>query len=87
MNRYKKGADAERKAVNEHIRNGAIFSMRGAGSKCKGKIKIDVVTLYENFLLLEQFKKSKTSYKKEEKEFLLVELPKEVKIKRAFNQV
>lgn len=84
MNRYRKGANVERQAVTDHIKNGAIFAMRGAGSKCKGKLKVDVIALYDGFLFLEQYKKSKTSFKKEKKQFFKVKLPKKLVIVRRF---
>ncbi len=82
MNRYKKGADVERQAVTDHIKNGALLAGRFAGSKCKGKLKVDVVALYpqnkfrpQGILVLEQYKKGKQSVTKEKKKFLKTKLP------------
>jgi len=93
MNRYKKGADVERAAVNQHIKNGAIFAGRMAGSKCKGKLKVDVVALYmfsstaPGILILEQYKKGKSNYTKERKVFNRVQLPSSLDVVRKFIQV
>ena len=92
-NPYRKGANLERKAVNNHIVNGAIFAGRFSGSKCKGKLKVDVVALYgpSNWdtgqLVLEQYKKGKGSYKKEKTKFNKIKLPVLLDIKRNFIQV
>jgi len=92
MNRYRKGANVEREAVNRHIKDGAVFAGRFAGSKCKGKLKVDVVALYYrkgigSVLYLEQYKKGKQSTKKEELKFMRVQLPYNVNIARNFVKV
>ena len=93
INRYRKGANLEREAVNQHIKNGAIFAMRGAGSKCRGKLKVDVVALYpkigilKGVLVLEQYKKGKQSIKKEKKQFMKIKLPDKLEVIRNFIQI
>jgi len=88
MNRYRKGANVEREAVNRHIKNGAIFAGRFAGSKCKGKLKVDVIALYSSGeLYLEQYKKGKQSVTKEKRKFDKVFLPEILFISRNFVKV
>ena len=93
MNRYRKGANLEREAVNQHIKNGAIFAMRGAGSKCKGKLKVDVIALYSGkggfwgTLVLEQYKKGKQNCTKEKRKFYSLRIPDDLSVKRNFIQV
>jgi len=93
MNRYRKGANVEREAVNRHIKNGAIFAGRMAGSKCKGKLKVDVIAIYQpntkkgeliGTIYLEQYKKGKAKLKKEEKRFYKVKFPRFLIVQRKF---
>ena len=91
MNRYRKGANLEREAVNRHIKNGAILAGRFAGSKCKGKIKVDVVAIYPAVklgklgrIVLEQYKKGKGSFTRERIKFLSVSIPKVHFLERKF---
>jgi len=103
MNRYRKGANLEREAVNRHIANGAIFAGRFAGSKCKGKLKVDVIAVYLTpqdkytgdpfetrefgIVMFEQYKKGKGTCKKERQKFKRTKLPNYVIVKRNFIQV
>jgi len=87
MNRYRKGANCERQAVLRHIKNGAIFAGRFAGSKCKGRLKVDVVALYPGQLVLEQYKKTTQSVAKERRQFISKILPENVRIVRNFVQL
>ena len=102
MNYYRRGANVERAAVNQHIKDGAIFAGRFAASKCKGKLKIDVVALYPPkqkshtregiyyfpaILVLEQYKKGKVSNSRDRKKFYAVDLPTWTHIRREFIEV
>lgn len=91
MNYYGRGANKERKSVNGHLENGAIFAARFAGSKVgKGSvIKADTIAIYKSLgntgtVIFEQHKKGKTKYTKEEKEFLETTFPKTLKVERKF---
>ena len=90
-NKYRSGANRERKAVNDHIANGAILSARFASSKCKGKIKADVIAIYlkagnfyDGVVYLEQYKKSKGNYNSEAKKYLETKFPKRLFVVRKF---
>lgn len=91
MNRYRSGANRERKAVNDHIANGAILSARFASSKCKGVLKSDVIAIYlkprisyDGVIYLEQYKKSKGNYNSEAKKYLETKFPKRLIVVRKF---
>lgn len=84
MNYYRRGANVERAAVTKHAEAGALLTGRFASSKCKGKIKADVIALYPDRLVIEQYKKGKSSWKKEKEKFDQVKLPNEVLIVRKF---
>lgn len=81
---YVRGSSVERAAVNAHEKNGALLAGRFAGSKCKGKIKADVIALYPDRLVIEQYKKGKSSWKKDKDKFDKVKLPTEVLIVKKF---
>lgn len=83
-NKYARGATFERKIIKDGIEAGALMGMRGAGSKCYGKIKVDVVLLYEDRVTLIQCKKSKQKFAKEKIAFHVFKLPKQVNVQRLF---
>jgi len=85
MSRYAKGANAERELVNKLAkRKGTIMVARCAGSKCKGKLKVDVVHLSNSRLDLYQLKKSKSSFKREKLAFEQVRVPSNVYVNTHF---
>ena len=84
MNKYRKGANRERQAVLAHIKNGAIFAGRMAGSKCKGKLKVDVVALYPDHVYLEQYKTGKQRSLADANRFFKVKINPIVKVVRRF---
>ncbi len=63
VNKYRQGANIERLAVNKAIEDGALLSGRFAGSKCRGKYKIDVLELWKDKIILTQYKKGKITKK------------------------
>jgi len=86
-NKYRKGANAERQAVNGHIKSGALFAGRFAGSKMKSSngIKIDVIAVYPNgVIFLEQYKKTCAAMTKERDDFDRAFVPPVLVVKKQF---
>lgn len=88
-NKYRKGANFERMGVLHHASvKTCVFAGRFASSKCKGKLKVDVVALHvkngKGILYIEQYKKTKVKKTKEISKFLNAKLPKTVKLKPRF---
>ena len=87
INTARKGACFERLAVNNHIKAGALLAGRFAASKCKGKLKADVVAVYpDGKIVFQQFKNFAKlgNFDKEKQSFLLTPFPKECIIVREF---
>ncbi|MGC8588883.1 MAG: hypothetical protein ACP5LI_07670 [Hydrogenobaculum sp.] len=70
MSKYTNGANFERKVIHYLMEKGALFVMRGAGSKSYGNIKADIVAFANNKVLIIQVKHSDKTSKKEEEEFM-----------------
>ena len=91
MSKYRKGAQAERDLVN-HLtaQKETVLVGRFAGSKCKGKIKVDVIHLTKSCLYLYQVKKFKnksTKWGKEHKRFFAVKMPDNVFVFRRWESL
>lgn len=65
MTIYQQGARIERLHCHRAIKEGALLSLRGAGSKNYGKYKIDVVDVFPDKIRLIQHKKKGHIPKKE----------------------
>jgi len=93
MNQYRRGANLERKLVNEYAdKKNTVLVGRFASSKCKGKIKVDVVVLSmeqdgSGSLKLIQAKKGKQNCKKERDKFHGTKLPTLATVTREFIEV
>lgn len=66
MTKYQQGARLERLACHKAIEEGAICSIRAAGSKSYGKYKLDVVHIFKDKVILEQHKKGLMSKKEKD---------------------
>lgn len=81
---YNKGRRREQQAVRNHIKQGAIFAGRMAGSKCSGKLKVDVVALYPDHVAFEQYKTGKQRSVADASRFFKVKINPTVKVVRRF---
>lgn len=85
MNYYRRGANAEREIVNRWAsRASTVLAGRFASSKCKGKMRADVIVLTDRSLYLIQVKKGKQGFAAEKRTFNRVPLPRTVKVTRQF---